>query len=309
MTDLSQTLPASISTPTPFQTAPRVVELDVNCRKCGYNLRGLTTEMRCPECGTAVAYSVMGDFIRFSDPGWVMHLRSGVRMILSGIAVYVIILILGIVAGMAAARSGAMPMIAVLAGIGGIVAQILITYGTWRLTEPDPSGLGEDQYGTIRKFIRIALLVGVGGAVLQLAAPYVVLPDPIPAMLAVLQGGCSLVGIAGFCCQLVYLGRLARRIPDDAISQRAKTVLWMMGSGYGVVFAFGVLAFLMARGGPGGGPSAAAIGPLACVAGIAGLVILVAAVMYLFLLEKFGRRLQAEATLARQSWAGLPSPR
>ncbi len=34
---------------------------DVACRTCDYNLRGLPPDDRCPECGTAVGWSIHGD--------------------------------------------------------------------------------------------------------------------------------------------------------------------------------------------------------------------------------------------------------
>src|SRR5437870_167463 len=57
---------------------------DVICRKCGYNLRGLSSQGVCTECGTAVGRSMMGDLLRFSDPNWVRSLASGMDWILAG---------------------------------------------------------------------------------------------------------------------------------------------------------------------------------------------------------------------------------
>ena len=38
------------------------------------------------------------------------------------------------------------------------------------VTSPDPSGLGEDQYGTSRKFIRIALIIGAFNQLVDLVS-------------------------------------------------------------------------------------------------------------------------------------------
>src|SRR5688500_20183649 len=61
---------------------------DLPCRKCGYNLRGLTPAMRCPECGTAVGYSLQGDLLRFCDPGWVDTLSRRTSLIVRGTGAY-----------------------------------------------------------------------------------------------------------------------------------------------------------------------------------------------------------------------------
>src|SRR5258706_15757786 len=55
---------------------------DTPCRKCGYNLRGLSGDGRCPECGTSVGFSLQGDLLRFCDPSWVDTLRRGVNCII-----------------------------------------------------------------------------------------------------------------------------------------------------------------------------------------------------------------------------------
>ena len=59
----------------PAQMAPQVavdqegnLAEDRTCIKCAYNLRGLDPAGRCPECGTAVGRSILGDFLRYCDP-------------------------------------------------------------------------------------------------------------------------------------------------------------------------------------------------------------------------------------------------
>jgi hypothetical protein len=71
---------------------------DHPCRKCGYNLRGLSADGRCPECGTPVGYSLKGDLLRFCDPGWLDTLYRGARMFVYGIAAIVFGFIAAVVA-------------------------------------------------------------------------------------------------------------------------------------------------------------------------------------------------------------------
>ncbi len=45
--------------------------VDLKCKKCAYNLRGLREDGRCPECGTPVGLSTRGDLLRFATQlGW-----------------------------------------------------------------------------------------------------------------------------------------------------------------------------------------------------------------------------------------------
>src|SRR5688572_6478934 len=46
-----------------------VIASDRACVQCGYNVRGLTRESRCPECGSPVADS-FADYFLSADPKW-----------------------------------------------------------------------------------------------------------------------------------------------------------------------------------------------------------------------------------------------
>ena len=53
------------------------IQVELVCRRCLYNLRGLTLDGNCPECNTPVNFSIQKDHLQFSNPAWVNKLRSG----------------------------------------------------------------------------------------------------------------------------------------------------------------------------------------------------------------------------------------
>jgi heme/copper-type cytochrome/quinol oxidase subunit 2 len=309
---------------------PAVVPMDVPCRKCGYNLRGLSVEGRCPECGVLVGLSTYGDLLCYSDPVWLAKLRSGVSLILWGVLVMVVTVVLVVVVAIvlgarAAARAGgtAPPatgpggMQAVLISLAPLAGYALMVAGSWLLTEPDPSGLGEDQYGTARKLIRVML--GIGVLNYLISAGMTMGPVPLSAYLGLhsLNFLCQVAGMVGTLAQLQYLKKLAARIPDDALAGRAQTIMWGYGVSYGIVMACGFISILILRPGmapvitPGAGAGMGVMGALAvvgCFTFIAGIAALVFGIMYLFMLERYRRAFTDQAKAAQATWAANTAP-
>ncbi len=58
---------------------------DLDCVRCGYNLRGLEPRASCPECDEAVARALRGELLRFADPAWVTSLSAGVVWLVVGL--------------------------------------------------------------------------------------------------------------------------------------------------------------------------------------------------------------------------------
>jgi hypothetical protein len=294
---MSQILPTE-----PADAGATIVEevtFDLPCRKCGYNLRGLATPGRCPECGSAVGLSAEGDLLRFSDPAWIRSLRGGVRLIILGI----VTIFLGTIAGILVLTLLEFRSIGewVLQG-AYLIGYALVLGGTWRLTEPDPSGIGEDRYGTARKVIRVTLALGVVSAFFDLFVSTAALP---PGAQRLAEGGgalLSIAGVTGLVAQLLYLKNLALRIPAPELAKRAHFLTYAMGISYGLLMLTQVVAAIAVASG-----AARPMGS-ACGAGVLGLAVLVFFLMYVRMLERLGKRFGTEAHAAEQSWARVATP-
>ena len=198
------------------------IGIDIPCRKCSYNLRGLLPEARCPECNSAIGYSLQGDYLRFADPGWVEKLASGINWWIGGA---IVAAVFGVISSMAVSMR-VMPILALLLQV---IAPIPMLIGYWRLTTPDPSGVGESEGVNARKLSRVALIAGAAfGPVQQL------LQHCTPLFFLISSIG-MIMGLVGTFAIFVYVRRLALRIPDNKLARHCRILMW----GWACVLFFG----------------------------------------------------------------------
>lgn len=62
-----------------------VINHDLLCVHCRYNLRGLTSDGDCPECGHPLADSLRGDRLCFADRRWLRRMAWGARLTFFGV--------------------------------------------------------------------------------------------------------------------------------------------------------------------------------------------------------------------------------
>lgn len=309
---------------------------DVACRRCGYNLRGLHRDGRCPECATAVGRSIQGDYLRLADPGWVRNLAKGSRYVTRALVGFVLLALValpfGLVAAFLSVSSGVpSPVFAILTGIG-LVLQLglfgVLFYGIWLSTAPDPSRIGEDQYATVRKLTRITAIICAVGSLTDTAAKSSASGGAALVVLQLVSGISGLAMITGVLAYVRYLGRLAERIPDHKLVRRSRLLFRALAVYLGIMAAFALVStssvFITSAttttSAPAGTtatvtvPGAArTVSPPAwlmvllsvggCASGLVGLVLFF---LYLRWQTSVARAFEEQARLAMQTWAQQP---
>ncbi|MEK6674215.1 MAG: hypothetical protein AABZ47_01010 [Planctomycetota bacterium] len=281
------------------------IDVDISCRRCSYNLRGLTTLGRCPECGTPVGLSTQGDLLRFADPDWVKTLAKGATWIIVG---FLLGLFSGCIAGgISAATKTQWPLYVVM-----LIVNCISLYGTWLLTSPDPSHIGEDQYGKVRKMVRSIVLVGASNNLLGLMQHLTSWPWLIEVALGVLTLLISLVAVGGEFAKLLYFERLAKRIPNEFLVKRARLLRWayVIVLGGSVVGGSVVALVVLSKGSPS--PTTGGLGSLATamifVVGACGLLVLIIMLLIIILINHLRKAFNEQAEIARMIWASGMSP-
>jgi len=175
----------------------------VYCTRCRYHLRGLSPDGACPECGTAIRWSLEGYPLTESGERWLTRVRRGSAIVaVAGVAgtlsLGVALTTEGVAAG--AAADGASPW--VLGSLGTVGAStVAVAVGGWSMTAPDP--VTADQLsGKLRRYGRVLWLFPV-------LLPLIVWLLPVTA--PVVSTAMLLAVLVPVGCLLAYTGALLGR--------------------------------------------------------------------------------------------------
>ncbi len=250
-----------------------MIDIYTPCRTCGYDLRGLDESGRCPECGRVIAESLADDLLRFADPEWLGTVAGGCGAIFWGSVIWVVAMVFLVVRSPVA--------YCLLAASGGLQA-----VGVWGLTLPDPSGLGEAEYGRARRAARQLLLTAAAGGTL---VPAFATGPLVLSTTALALSACALA--AGAVALLRYLMGLMRRVPDAAVGRA-----WLLKGAVVAVGSCALATALVATLSPARRGAASGLLPLLFVAGV--VTVPTVGVFALELLAHVGRVLRREARRA-----------
>lgn len=230
--------PAAVGSSAPTTPAPQydsalldaagALARDVPCRKCGYNLRGLRPDDRCPECAEPILTTVQGDLLRFADRPWLARVDNGVRwMLWAGAAVLALSTLYFVPVLIRTARIPMwLPMYLTP------LMQLAGYYGVWLLTTREP-----DRFETgapLRVCTRIAVVVWLA----LRATGLLFVANPWGAFVGNFFSAC--VGAIADIAALILLARLAARAHNPRLAQRIGIFTGIYAIGFTIALTAGL---------------------------------------------------------------------
>ena len=179
-----------------------LIDFDLPCRECAYNLRGLTPDGFCPECATPVLSALKGNWLMHSEPDWL----DGIRRSLSAMQLLLWIPLFLI---------QMLPF-----GPSFLFALVLVAFyigEALRITHTEEGVANEAPAERCALRLTAALLALTPGLTLS-AQPWV----------EWLRYGALVVELAFLWLYLSRVQRLAQRLPDYVMVNRVKLIKWVL---------------------------------------------------------------------------------
>lgn len=240
--------PATSAEPTPLPPELQI-ELDIPCSHCGYNLKGLKTGGRCPECRAWIISGVMRDKLVYASAPILRRLHLGavlvqwacIGLIVATLACLVIVCVGSVFAAFRPPTIMFALLFVLVAGTP-LFAGGLGFVGWFLLTTPEP-GRNDDEHGErVRRLVRAAACVA--------AISWIAMHGPIlasftrllpPSVYLPLASGLGIALPAAMC---VLACACARRV--ETLADRLENTAAGMNTRLHDVLTFGVAALAIA---------------------------------------------------------------
>ncbi len=175
----------------------------IPCISCGYDLFGLPGQGNCPECGSLITDTTLGDMALNTDPRWLRRSAKAVATLAISFPLIVPIAIIAVVAGMYDLVLCATTM--ALWGAAPSLACIALSLPEQRVSDiPAP--------GSARRLL-LALLAGIGVAFVLLMPLTIRANEDVETIVIVLIASLVLLVFVQLLIAADYLCAVAPRIP------------------------------------------------------------------------------------------------
>ncbi len=219
--------PVEIEPPPPpvVRTAPAAA-----CRTCGYNVEGLLIDGRCPECGFPIQRTLAADVLANSSPEYLAALHTGAVAVLTSIILMIVIGVTAFIVTIAITMpTGDVPphWLTIVSAMLQLPISLLLVWGWWRLSTPDPAYTGRDDGSTARRVVRVMLVIAGAAAVCRAAVSLF----PQTNVFVLTGAGIGVVAFIAFAvryfAEMLYLQWLTPRIPDQTAYKQARLLIWL----------------------------------------------------------------------------------
>lgn len=204
------------------------------CLGCGYNLRGLAMDGRCPECGWSISWSLGGARLHHADGLWRQRVGSGLGWLFlanllsligpTGLSMIGSALPTGVIVAMS---------LALAVGIYGASIG-----GAWLATDPEPRRI-EDTDRVPRQWARWGLVVGAAAGLLSEALIWAVPPGVAGSLFSFASLVAFMIGAFAL---YTYLPSFAQREGRWRLARHTRWVKWGITVTLGLVLVQSVLA-------------------------------------------------------------------
>jgi hypothetical protein len=213
--------------------ASAVICDDVTCVACGYNLRGLADDGKCPECATPIARSIGGNSLRNADRDWLKSVHRGAGLVYWS-CVLPLLLMIGIffvtiawsVSGVRHAVPGLIDGMAKAASAFVLLSPVLLLIGVVLMTKQEPRITHTEDGFTSRRLARFlsGILVAVVVAERLLLATVLTKRLELVDLFTVIRSVELVVAATTVWYVLRYVASLFRREDEDKNAKRSVTL-------------------------------------------------------------------------------------